>query len=132
MKVASSIIVAVALVLASAPAFAHGGGMGMGGMGGMGSMGHNMGRMGHGNGMTVNTQTHDWNFTKINKTNNGKTDFSKKNFFRRRLEFVRIQREILRLDREIVRLIRHGQGHSPLVKVLEFQKSRLLLQQHIS
>ena len=119
MKIASNIIVAAALVLASAPAFAHG----MGGMGG--NMGGNMG-MSHSNGMT---QTHDWR-TNVNfDTTTTKT--TTKTIFRR-IEFVRIRREILRLDREILRLIRLGKGNSPLVKGLEFQKAKLLQEGHVS
>jgi hypothetical protein len=115
MKIASNIIVAAALVLASAPAFAHGGGMG--GMGGnMGGMG-----MSHGNGTTV-THT-NVNFDKNTTKTTTKTIF-------RRIEFVRIRREILRLDREILRLIRLGKGNSPLVKGLEFQKAKLLQEGH--
>jgi hypothetical protein len=117
MKIASNIIVAAALVLASAPAFAHGG-----------NMGGNMG-MSHGNGMTVTTQTHDWrtnvNFDKNTTKTTNKTIF-------RRIEFVRIRREILRLDREILRLIKFGKGNSPLVKGLEFQKAKLLREGRIS
>jgi hypothetical protein len=123
MKIATNIIVAAALALASAPAFAHGGGMG-------GNMGGSMGGMGmsHGNnGMTVTTQTHDWH-TNVTKT----TDKTTKTFFFKRLEFVRIQREIRRLDRVIFRLIRDGKGHSFLVKALEFQKVKLLQEQHVS
>jgi hypothetical protein len=124
MKIASNIIVAAALVLASAPAFAHGGGMG--GMGG--NMGGNMG-MSHGNGMTVTTQTHDWR-TNVNFDKNT-TKTTTKTIFRR-IEFVRIRREILRLDREILRLIKFGKGNSPLVKGLEFQKAKLLQEGRIS
>jgi hypothetical protein len=116
MKIVSNIIVAAVLVLASAPAFAHGMG---------GNMGGNMG-MSHINGMTVTTQTHDWHFDK----NTTKT--TTKTFFLRRLEVVRIRREIERLDREIIRLIRLGKGNSPFVKGLLFQKAKLLQDQRIS
>ncbi len=123
MKIASNIIVAAALVLASAPAFAHG----MGGMGG--NMGGSMGStgMGHGNGMTVTTQTHDWHNVNFDKNT---TKTTTKTIFRR-IEFVRIRREILRLDREILRLIRLGKGNSLLAKGLEFRKAKLLQEQHV-
>lgn len=111
MKLASNLIVAAALVLASAPAFAHG--SGMGGMGGTGGMGH-------GNGMTVTTQNHDGKITVNDKTT--------KTFTFHRLELVRIRREIQRLDREILRLIRLGKGNSVLAKMLEMQRNRLVLQ----
>jgi hypothetical protein len=120
MKVATNLIVASALVLASAPAFAHGG------MGG--NMGGNMGSMGmsHGNnGMTVSTQTHDWR-TNITKTDKTTTKTTTKTFFLKRLEIAFIRREIRRLDREIFRLVKDGRGNSQLVKVLEFQRAKLL------
>lgn len=121
MKIATSIVVAAALVLASAPAFAHGGGMG-------GNMGGNTGgNMGHSNGMTVTTQTHDWHPTNV--TNIGKTTTKTRTFFFKRLEFV--QREIQRIDREIFRLVRLGRGNSRLVKVLQFRKIELLQGQHV-
>jgi hypothetical protein len=125
MKVATNLIVASALVLASAPAFAHGGSMG-GNMGG--NMGSNMGSMGmsHGNnGMTVNTQTHDWR-TNITKTDKTTTKTTTKTFLLKRLEIAFIRREIRRLDREIFRLVKDGRGNSQLVKVLEFQRAKLL------
>lgn len=121
MKIATNLVVAAALVLASAPAFAHGVGGNMGG-----NMGSNMG-MSHGNGMTMTTQTHDWR-TNITKTN----DKTTKTFFFKRLEFVRIHREIRRIDRIIFRLIKDGKGNTPLVKALEFQKVKLLQEQHVS
>jgi hypothetical protein len=100
MKIATNIIVAAALVLASAPAFAHGGGMG---------------GMGHGNGMT-NTSIHE-------QVVNGKivvTKTTKTSFFNR-IEVVRLQREIRRLDREIKRLIKDGKGNSQLAMALQSQ-----------
>jgi hypothetical protein len=115
MKIATNVIVAAALVLASAPAFAHGGGMG-------GNLGGNMG-MGHGNVMTVNTK---------NVTNVDKTTFKTKTFFLKHLELVRIQRDIRRLDRIIFRLIKDGKGDSPLVKALEFQRLKLISDEHVS
>ncbi len=111
MKVATNLIVAAALVFASAPAFAHGGGMG---------------GMGHGNGMT-NTSIHE-------QVVNGKITVTKttKTTFLKRLELVRIRREIERLDREIARLIKFGKGNSVLVKVLEMQRNKLLTEQQVS
>jgi hypothetical protein len=120
MKFASNIIVAAVLVLASAPAFAHGGGMGMGGMG-MGGMG-GTGGMGHSNGMTVNTQTqtHDWhNVTNINKN-------TTKTFFLKRFAVVKIQQDINRIDREIVRLVDMGKGNTKLVQKLWAQRAHLI------
>lgn len=120
MKIASTIIVAAALAFASAPAFAHGGGMG--GMGHSGNMG-NMGNTSH-NGVsftqTQNTKTNGNNPTKtVTKTN--------KIFFLKHLKIVRIRHEIERLDREIARLLRHGKGNSKLIKKLVMQRNELVL-----
>ncbi len=124
MKIASNIIVAAALVLASAPAFAHGGGMGgnLGGnMGGhfSGSTGGNTGGngsmggtgVGH-NGMTVTTQTH-----------NGHVNVTKTMIQR---EVWQIDRVLKRLNMEIIKLQNTGRGNSKFAMNLAQQVSRLL------
>jgi Spy/CpxP family protein refolding chaperone len=112
MKIANIIVVAAALALASAPAFAHGGGMG-----GMGGMGHGgMGGMDHGNGMSSNTKTNtaSTNNTKINKTGTTKT-----------VSLARAIADANRINREIMRLIKLGKGNSKLVKKLTLERNHL-------
>ena len=109
MKIASTIVVAAALAFASAPAFAHGGGMGGMGHGGMGGMDHS-------NGMSSNTKTNtaSTNNTKFNKTGTTKT-----------VSLARVIADANRINREIMRLIKLGKGNSKLVKKLTLERNHL-------
>ena len=113
---------ATALVLfASAPAFAHGGGMGhMGGnMGGNigGNMGHNMGNVSQHTVIGDHGDHHmHFRYTKTTKTI-GKTDSRLRTFKFRKV--VRIEREIRRLRLELIKLKLEGRSNS-------FEARRLL------
>jgi len=103
-------VAAVALVLlATAPAFAHGG---MGHMGGnmSGNMGNNMGTVGHQTVMHSHDRDHyKWQSTKTTKTID-KTHTRLRTVKFRKL--VRIERELRRLRLELIKLKLEGRGHS--------------------
>jgi len=110
MKIAINTAAAV-LLLASAPAFAHGGGMGHIG----GSMGGNMGSISQRT-MPADHDHHNWHYTKTTNTI-GKSHII-------RLKTVKVskivlERQIVRLKLELTKLRAEGRGNS-------FEARRLL------
>jgi hypothetical protein len=115
MKLAINAAAAALLLLASAPAFAHGGGMGhMGGNMGA-TMSGNMGKTGHTPTVIVR---HDrdhhmrWRFTKTTKSM-GKTHRVRLKTLSHR-QVLRIEHEIGQLRLELFKLGNEGLGNSPL------------------
>jgi hypothetical protein len=115
MKFAINIVTAAVLLFASAPAFAHGGGMGHMG----GNMGANMsGNMGKTSQPPTVIGRHDgdhhmhWRYTKTTKTIGKLRTVRLKTLTPR--EVLRIEREIGQLRLELFKLANEGRGNSIL------------------